>query len=95
MSNVERLTVTLTAEMAEDVRGAVEAGDYASSSEVVREALREWRDKRTARDLALEKMRKVIAVGLRDVAEGRVSDFDAEEIKRGGRELLAKRDASA
>jgi hypothetical protein len=43
----------------------------------------------------LEAMREFIAVGLRDVAEGRVVDFDAEEIKRLGRELLAKHNASA
>lgn len=95
MSDIERLTITLTAEMASDVRGAVEAGDYASSSEVIREALREWRDKRAARERALDEMREFIAVGLRDVAEGRVVDFDAEDIIRRGRELSAKRDASA
>ena len=46
MSTIERITVTLTAEMAKAVRGAVQAGEYASSSEIFREALRDWRHKR-------------------------------------------------
>ncbi len=36
MSEIERLTVTLPAEMAAVVKSAVETGDYASTSEVVR-----------------------------------------------------------
>ena len=43
MSTIERITITLTAEMAQAVRGAVQAGEYASSSEIIREALRDWR----------------------------------------------------
>ena len=36
MGDIERLTITLPAEMAELVKGAVDDGDYASSSEVIR-----------------------------------------------------------
>ncbi len=46
MATIERMTITLPAEMAESVRGAVDCGDYASASEVVREALRDWKTKR-------------------------------------------------
>ena len=46
MSEIERPTITLPADMAALVRGAVNEGDDASSSEVVREALRDWRTKR-------------------------------------------------
>ena len=35
MNTMERITITLTPEMAQAVRGAVEAGEYASSSEIV------------------------------------------------------------
>lgn len=38
MADIERLTITLPAEMAAAVKVAVEGGDYASTSEVVREA---------------------------------------------------------
>jgi predicted nucleotidyltransferase len=46
MSKVEKVSIALTLDMAAVVRGAVASGDYASSSEVVREALRDWRLKR-------------------------------------------------
>jgi antitoxin ParD1/3/4 len=46
MSTVEKLSIALAPEMAEAVRSAVNAGVYASTSEVIREALRDWRQKR-------------------------------------------------
>ena len=46
MPEIERLTVTLPAEMAAVVKGAIDAGDYASTSEVIRAALRDWKLKR-------------------------------------------------
>ena len=46
MAAVERLTITLPSEMAGMVKGVVDEGDYASTSEVIREALREWKMKR-------------------------------------------------
>lgn len=45
MASVEKLSIALTHEMADEVRAAVDSGDYASSSEVIREALRDWRCK--------------------------------------------------
>jgi antitoxin ParD1/3/4 len=41
MSNIERMTVTMPAEMAATLRQTVASGEYASTSEVVREVLRE------------------------------------------------------
>ncbi|NBB13927.1 type II toxin-antitoxin system ParD family antitoxin [Caulobacter sp. SLTY] len=46
MSKVEKLSVALTPYLAQTVRQAVDGGGYASTSEVVREALREWSDRR-------------------------------------------------
>jgi len=40
MSEIERMTITMPAEMAAVVKSAVDAGDYASTSEIVRAALR-------------------------------------------------------
>jgi putative addiction module CopG family antidote len=50
MANVEKVSVALTAEMAAMMRQAVESGEYASASEVVREALRDWKFRRAQRD---------------------------------------------
>jgi antitoxin ParD1/3/4 len=49
MPGIERLTITLPTEMALLVKRAVAGGDYASASEVIREALREWRLKHELR----------------------------------------------
>ena len=53
MPGIERLTITLPAGMAAAMKEAVESGDYASVSEVAREALREWRIKRIMRQQEL------------------------------------------
>jgi len=42
----EKISVSLTDEHARLLQDAVKSGDYASSSEVVREALREWKTRR-------------------------------------------------
>ena len=47
MANVEKISVALTPEMAAMMREAVGSGEYASASEVMREALREWEYRRT------------------------------------------------
>src|SRR5271170_8324278 len=46
MPEIERMTITMPPELAAVVRQAVETGDYASTSEVVRAALRDWKLKR-------------------------------------------------
>jgi antitoxin ParD1/3/4 len=95
MSTVERITITLTAEMAQAVRGAVQAGEYASSSEIVREALRDWRHKRALRARELAELRAQVEAGLADIEAGRVRDFDAERIIRRGEQRLQGGDSSA
>ncbi len=94
MAEVERLTITLPPEMAAIVRSAVEIGDYASSSEVVRTALRDWKLKRALQLEELAALKADINVGLADVAAGRVQDFDVERIIERGRTLLASRSSS-
>ena len=91
MSEIERLTITLPSDMAAVVKGAVENGDYASSSEVVREAIRDWKMKRALQLKELESLKADIDKGLVDVTEGRVKDFDAVRIIERGRKLLAAR----
>ncbi len=41
-----KMSISLTSEHARLIEQAVQSGDYASSSEVVREALREWKGRR-------------------------------------------------
>lgn len=95
MAEIERMTITLPAEMAAIVKGAVETGDYATSSEVVREALRDWKTKRALQIEELAALKGEIDRGLADLAAGRVQDFDADRIIARGRTLLAGRSTSA
>ena len=46
MADIERMTIDLPTDVAASVRDAVESGDYPTTSEVVREALRDWKAKR-------------------------------------------------
>jgi antitoxin ParD1/3/4 len=94
MSTIERMTITMPADMAAIVKGAVEGGDYASTSEVVREALRDWKAKRAIQIHELEALKADIDKGLADVAAGRLKDFDADRIIERGRKLLAARSPS-
>lgn len=64
MSNVEKVSVALTPEIASEMRAVVESGEYASASEVMREALREWRLRRAERQHAREKLGRLWDEGL-------------------------------
>ena len=95
MPEIERLTITLPSDMAAIIKGAVEGGDYASSSEVVREALRDWKMKRALQLQELAALKLDIDKGLNDLAEGRVQDFNADRLIERGKQLLAARSRSA
>jgi antitoxin ParD1/3/4 len=94
MAEIERLTITLPSDMAAAVKDAVADGDYASSSEVIREAIRDWKMKRAMQLQELAALKADIDKGLADVAAGRVKKFDADSIIARGRKLLAKRSPS-
>lgn len=85
MSAIERLTITLPSEMAGAVKGAVEGGDYASTSEVIREALRDWKLKREVQLHRLADLKADIERGTADVTKGRLTDFDPRRIMARGR----------
>lgn len=91
MAEIERLTITLPAEMTTVIKDAVAAGDYASTSEVVREAVRDWKMKRALRLQELSALKADIDKGLADVAAGRIKKFDRKRIIERGKKLLAGR----
>lgn len=64
MSTIERLTVTVPAEMAATLRASVDGGEYASTSEIVREAVRDWTKARDADRRELEELRALIREGI-------------------------------
>ena len=88
MATVEKLSIALTPEFVADIRQAIATGEYASTSEVVRDALRAWKHNRQARQVVLEELGRLWREGV-DSGEGQ--PLDAEDIKRRGRERLAAR----
>jgi len=82
MATVEKMSIALTPEMAALVREAVESGEYASSSEVIRDALRDWKRKRTLEQQQVEELRRLWGEGLN---RGSAGTLDVAEIKREAR----------
>ena len=64
MSNVQKISIALTHELNELVQDAVESGQFASASEVVRDALRYWQNREVARAEALAYTRSLIQQGI-------------------------------
>ena len=95
MSDIERLTITLPTDMAALLKGAVSDGDYASTSEVVREAIRDWKMKRTLQMQAFAGLKADIDKGLADIAAGRTKRFNKDHIIKQGRKRSARPTPSA
>jgi antitoxin ParD1/3/4 len=70
MPTIEKLSIALPAEMAAIIRGAVDAGEYSSNSEVVRDALRDWTHKRRLREQGMGHLRKLWQEAVADDSEG-------------------------
>ena len=60
MGHVDKRSITLSPELAAVVDDAVTAGEYASASEVVRDALRQWKDRRDLFGYTLEELRALV-----------------------------------
>ena len=58
MAEIERMTIALPSPMADRVREAVDAGEYAWASEVLRDALRLWEQRRDLRSRDFEILRQ-------------------------------------
>ena len=84
MSSIERLTITVPTEMAATLKAAVAGGEYASTSEVVREALLVWTRKRDLETRDLAALREAIRVG-----DESGPSIPADEIYAELREIIA------
>jgi antitoxin ParD1/3/4 len=82
MAAVEKISIALPGDMAKLVRAAVSTGDYASSSEVIREALREWKARRASRVDAIAELRKLWEEGR---SSGPSTELDMAVIKKTAR----------
>ncbi|HSI56054.1 MAG TPA: type II toxin-antitoxin system ParD family antitoxin, partial [Ideonella sp.] len=74
MTTAEKISIALPSEMVSIVRGAVATGEYASSSEVIRDALRDWIRKRSLRQQGVDELRQVWQAALQDKSPGVSAD---------------------
>lgn len=63
MKQYEKIAITLTEQMLETIRDAVDSGEYASAGEVVREALRTWRTRRLIEKQRLDAIEHALSRG--------------------------------
>lgn len=89
MSKVERVTVTVSTDQATVLRDTVEHGEYASTSEIVREALRDWIRKRDQDQRDLETLRQLVREG-----DDSGAGIPAGEVMAELRQLIAERRAA-
>ena len=82
MSTVEKISIALPPEMVSIVRQAVETGEYASSSEVVRDALRDWTQKRALRQQGIDELRQVWRQALQDKTPGVSAEDVMDRLER-------------
>jgi antitoxin ParD1/3/4 len=87
MSNVQKVSVALTAELIELLNEAVDSGEYTSTSEVVRDALRHWRLRRAALAGDTQELRILWEEGIAS-GPGRFASID--QIKREARRRAKK-----
>ncbi len=87
MPAVEKFSIALTMEQAALVRQVVESGEYASNSEVIRDALREWKLKRDFQQTEIDELRRLWNEGLKS-GPGKLGSMKA--IKAEARRRMAK-----
>jgi antitoxin ParD1/3/4 len=86
MPDVQKVSIALTGEQLGALRAAVETGEYATTSEIVREAIRDWQFKRELRQEDLRRLRQMWDQGK---ASGAAAPVDFDITRREARQRLA------
>ena len=63
MGVLEKITISLPAQMVAEIKEAIAAGEFANTSEAIRDALRHWRRSRVVVALNDEELRRLVAEG--------------------------------
>jgi len=72
MGQIDKRSVTLSADVAAAIDGAVEAGEYASDNEAIYNALREWKERRDNHGHTFAELRRLVQEGI----DSGISDID-------------------
>lgn len=92
MPEIHKVSIALTGEQVAALKAAVESGEYATTSEAVREALREWQWKRDLREEDLKRLRAAWQEGK---ASGAATSLDLEKTREEARRRLKKATAQS
>ena len=92
MQTAEKISITMTPEMMRVIRESVEAGEYASTSEAMRDAVRVWQRDRAEHKERLASIKARIRRSLDDPrhdlsseeVENRIAKLHAETVKAHG-----------
>lgn len=79
---IEKISVALPRQMLAEVKSAVETGEYASSSEVIRDALRDWGLKRSLQKQGIEQLRQLWQEARHDTQPGVAADEVLDRLER-------------
>ena len=82
MTTAEEISIVLPPEMVAIVRSAVATGEYASISEVIRDALRDWTYKRSARQQGITDLRQLWQEVMHDETPGVLADEVLDRLER-------------
>jgi antitoxin ParD1/3/4 len=86
MPEVQKVSIALTGEQLGALKAAVATGEYATTSEIVREAIREWQFKRELRQEDLKRLRQMWDQGK---ASGIAASMDFDAVRREARQRAA------
>ena len=87
MPDIQKVSVALTGEQVAALEAAVEAGEYATTGEIVREALRDWQFKQELRRKEVERLRRLWDEGK---ASGPAEPLDFGELRKEARRRLGE-----
>lgn len=79
MADIQKVSVALTAGQVAALKAAVETGEYATTSEIVREAIRDWQLKRELRQEDVRRLRQLWDEG---IASGPSQPLDWRNLRR-------------
>jgi antitoxin ParD1/3/4 len=85
MANIEKLSVALTGEQLAAIRAAVASGEYATTSEAIRDAIRDWQHKRELHQESVRRLRELWDEG---VASGSAGPVDMNALRDEARKRL-------
>ena len=87
MPDIQKVSVALTGEQLAALKAAVETGEYATTSEIIREAIRDWQLKRELRQEDIRRLRQLWDEGK---ASGPAVPLDFDEVRREAQKRLAE-----